>query len=186
LNEPPETKNNDPLTPLNQNFVTLEQLQNHYKLFITRIQQQISTLGGGGETKLKYLDDIVGIATNASAYDGKFLKYNHSIEKFEFVTVSGGGGGGEGTQGIQGIQGITGTGTQGIQGIQGITGTGTQGIQGIQGITGTGTQGIQGITGTGTQGIQGITGTGTQGIQGIQGIQGSSSSGGLIFSMIFG
>ena len=92
LNEPPDTKNSDPLTPLDQNFVTLDQLQQHYRLFINRIQQQISTIGGGGETRLKYLDDIVGIATNASAYDGKFLKYNHNIGKFEFVTVSGGGG----------------------------------------------------------------------------------------------
>lgn len=88
LNEPSDVKNSDPLTPLNQNFVTLDQLQNHYRLFINRIQQQLSTIGGGGETRLKYLDDIVGIATNASAYDGKFLKYNHSIGKFEFVTVS--------------------------------------------------------------------------------------------------
>jgi hypothetical protein len=28
-------------------------------LFINRVQQQLSTLGGGGETRLKYLDDIV-------------------------------------------------------------------------------------------------------------------------------
>ena len=88
LNEPPETKNSDPLTPLDQNFVTLDQLQNHYRLFINRIQQQLSTLGGSGETKLKYLDDIVGIATNASAYNGKFLKYNHSIGKFIFDDIA--------------------------------------------------------------------------------------------------
>lgn len=88
LNEPPETKNEDPLTPLNQNFVTLEQLQQHYRLFLNRIQQQLSTLGGGGETRLKYLDDIVGIATNPSAYDGKYLRYNNSIGKFEFSDVS--------------------------------------------------------------------------------------------------
>ena len=90
--EPSSTDNKDPLTPLDQNFVTLDQLQQHYKLFINRIQQQLATIGGGGETQLKYLDDIVGIATNASAYDGKFLKYNHSIQKFEFETVSGAGG----------------------------------------------------------------------------------------------
>jgi len=84
LNEPPNVKNGDPLTPLNQNFVTLDQLQQHYRLFLNRIQQQLSTLGGGGETQLKYLDDIVGIATNASAYDGKYLRYNHSSGKFEF------------------------------------------------------------------------------------------------------
>ena len=90
--EPPSTNNEDPLTPLDKNFVTLDQLQDHYRLFINRIQQQLSTIGGGGETRLKYLDDIVGIATNAGVYDGKFLKYDHSIGKFEFVTVSGGGG----------------------------------------------------------------------------------------------
>ena len=87
FNEPPDTKNSDPLTPLDQNFVTLDQLQKHYSLFINRIQQQLSTLGGGGETRLKYLDDIVGIATNASSYDGKYLKYNHSLGKFEFTDV---------------------------------------------------------------------------------------------------
>lgn len=88
LNEPPSTKNIDPLTPLDKNFVTLDQLQQHYRLFLNRIQQQLATLGGGGETRLKYLDDIVGIATNASSYDGKFLKYNHSLGKFEFDIVN--------------------------------------------------------------------------------------------------
>ena len=86
-----EAKTLDPLTPLNKTFVTLDQLQEHYRLFINRIQQQLSSLGGGGETQLKYLDDIVGIATNASAYDGMFLKYNHDLKKFEFDTVISGG-----------------------------------------------------------------------------------------------
>ena len=84
LNEPPEIKTADPLTPTDQKFVTLEQLQEHYRLFINRIQQQLSTIGGSGETRLKYLDDIVGIATNPSVYDGKYLKYNHGVGKFEF------------------------------------------------------------------------------------------------------
>jgi hypothetical protein len=66
LNEPPNTKNSDPLTPLDQNFVTLDQLQQHYRLFLNRIQQQLSTLGGGGETRFKYLDDVVGLATNSN------------------------------------------------------------------------------------------------------------------------
>ena len=86
------TKTEDPLTPLNQNFATLDDLQNHYKLFLSRIQQQISTLGGGGETRLKYLDDIVGIKTNPSVYDKKYLQYNHSIGKFEFTDPSDTGG----------------------------------------------------------------------------------------------
>jgi len=92
LNEPPEIKNEDPLTPINKNFVTLDQLKEHYRLFINRVQQQLATIGGGGETQLRYLDDIVGIATNPAAYNNRFLRYNHSIQKFEFVAVSGGGG----------------------------------------------------------------------------------------------
>ena len=88
LNEPPDTNNSDPLTPLDKNFVTLDQLQQHYRLFLNRIQQQMSTIGGGGETRLKYLDDIVGISTNSSSYDQKFLKYDHSIQKFIFSEVS--------------------------------------------------------------------------------------------------
>ena len=87
LSEPSGTKNSDPLTPLDKNFVTLDQLQEHYRLFINRIQQQLSTLGGGGETRLKYLDDIVGISTNASFYNGKFLKYDHPNGIFVFDDV---------------------------------------------------------------------------------------------------
>jgi len=58
LNEPPNTKNNDPLTPLDQNYVTLKDLQEHYRIFINRIQQQLSTLGGGGAVRLDDLDDV--------------------------------------------------------------------------------------------------------------------------------
>ena len=120
LNQPPETQTQDPLTPLDQQFVTADDLDAHYKLFINRIQEQIATIGGGGEVRLKWLDDIVGIATNASAYDGQFLKYDHSIEKFVFETVSGVGTGSQGIQGTTGSQGI-----QGIQGPSGVGGGGT-------------------------------------------------------------
>ena len=72
--DPPGTKNLDPLTPLNQNFVTLDQLQKHYKTFVERVQYQLASIGGGGETRLQYLDDIVGIATNLNAYDGMVLQ----------------------------------------------------------------------------------------------------------------
>jgi hypothetical protein len=93
LAEPSNTKvQQDPLTPLDQKFATLDDLQKHYSTFLSRIQQQLSTLGGGGETKLKYLDDIVGIATNPSVYDQKFLQYNHNIGKFEFVDPNDAGG----------------------------------------------------------------------------------------------
>jgi hypothetical protein len=93
LAEPSNIKvQQDPITPLDQKFATLDDLHKHYSTFLSRIQQQLSTLGGGGETKLKYLDDIVGIATNPSVYDQKFLQYNHNIGKFEFVDPNDAGG----------------------------------------------------------------------------------------------
>ena len=50
LSEPPDEKmGDDPLTPLDQKFATLDDLQKHYTKFLTRIQQQLSTVGGGGE-----------------------------------------------------------------------------------------------------------------------------------------
>jgi hypothetical protein len=69
LNEPPNVKNSDPLTPLDQNFVTLQQLNDHYQLFINRIQKQLSTLGGGGETQFKFLDDVVNFIFVGSKND---------------------------------------------------------------------------------------------------------------------
>ena len=82
---------NEPVTAdavSNTEFVTPDQLKDHYRLFLNRIEEQLSTVGGGGEVNLKYLDDVVGIATNASAYDDKFLKYNHTTGKFEFSTTT--------------------------------------------------------------------------------------------------
>lgn len=79
LNNEPQEKTPDPLTPLNQNYATLEDLQNHYKLFINRIQQQLSTLGGGGEVRLEFLDDIDRSSTKIN---GKYLKYDSSSGKW--------------------------------------------------------------------------------------------------------
>jgi len=72
-----------------KNPINIEQLKNHYQLLVGRLQEQLATIGGGGEVNLKYLDDVVGIATNPSVYDGKYLKYDHSIGKFVFEDVSG-------------------------------------------------------------------------------------------------
>ena len=88
LNILPQEKTPDPLTPLNQNFATLDDLQNHYRLFLNRIQQQLSTLGGGGETQLRYLDDVVGVATNPTFYNDKFLQWDSSSNKAEFVNIN--------------------------------------------------------------------------------------------------
>lgn len=91
LAEPSDVKQqNDPLTPLDQKFATLDDLQKHYKLFLSRIQQQLSTVGGGGETRLRYLDDVVGVATNSNFYDDKFLQWNSTTNKSEFVTINSG------------------------------------------------------------------------------------------------
>ena len=93
LAEPSNNKvQQDPLTPLDQKFATLEDLEKHYKLFLSRIQQQLSTIGGGGETRLRYLDDIVGIATNSGAYNNKFLQWNSTTNKAEFVDPNDVGG----------------------------------------------------------------------------------------------
>jgi hypothetical protein len=84
LNEPPKIKTSDPLTPLDQNFVTLSQLQEHYRIFINRIQQQLSTLGGGGAVRLDDLDDvdISGITENS------ILKYNTTTHKWVIGSLS--------------------------------------------------------------------------------------------------
>jgi len=80
LSEPSNVKiQRDPLTPLDQNFATLEDLQNHYKLFLNRIQQQLSTLGGGGETRLEFLDDVNRDSVKS---DHKFLRYDSPSGKW--------------------------------------------------------------------------------------------------------
>jgi len=48
LDEIASINNSDPLTPLDKKFVTFDQLAEHYRLFINRIQVQIATIGGGG------------------------------------------------------------------------------------------------------------------------------------------
>jgi hypothetical protein len=87
LNEPPSVKEKaggqtDPLTPLDQNFATLDDLSNHYRLFINRITTQLSTMGGGGEVNLRYLDDI----DRSSISDGKVLSYDAATNKFKFIS----------------------------------------------------------------------------------------------------
>ena len=76
--DPPNTKNPDPLTPLDQNFVTLDQLQKHYRVFVERVQYQLASIGGGGAGFIKDLDDvnISGITT------GSLLIYEASTQKW--------------------------------------------------------------------------------------------------------
>ena len=82
LNEPPSEKETaggqtDPLTPLDQKFATLDDLSKHYRLFISRIQTQLSTMGGGGAGFIKDLDDVTFDGTN-----GQLLIYNSTTSKW--------------------------------------------------------------------------------------------------------
>ena len=80
LAEPSDIKfQNDTLTPLNQKFATLDDLHKHYSTFLSRIQQQLSTLGGGGETRLEFLDDV---DRDSAKTDNYFLKYDATINKW--------------------------------------------------------------------------------------------------------
>jgi hypothetical protein len=89
LNEPPSTNNSDPLTPLDQNFVTLDQLQQHYKVFVNRVQQQMATVGGGGETRLEFLDDI---DRDTALINGRVLQYD-AVAGIWTGGIGGSGGG---------------------------------------------------------------------------------------------
>ena len=86
--EPPNVKNSDPLTPTDQKFVNLDDFQNHYRLFLNRIQRQLSTLGGGGAVLISDLDDV---ETSTAKVNGKFLKYNSTKGKWEGADAGGGG-----------------------------------------------------------------------------------------------
>jgi hypothetical protein len=66
LTSPSDEKNSDPLTPLNQEFVTQKDFQKHYTKIIERIQQQLSTVGGGGETRLSFMDMATTLVTTSS------------------------------------------------------------------------------------------------------------------------
>jgi hypothetical protein len=88
ISEPSNVKQqSDPLTPLNQNFATLEDLDKHYKLFLSRIQQQLSTLGGGGETNLTYMDVPITSVTSSS-YTIKPQDYYIGVNYAGAVTIT--------------------------------------------------------------------------------------------------
>ena len=78
----------DPLTPTDQKFATLDDLSKHYTLFVNRIQQQLSTVGGGGAGFVKDLSDV----DISGLEDEYILQYNASRKKWETVANSGGGG----------------------------------------------------------------------------------------------
>jgi hypothetical protein len=90
--DPSTNNSSDGLTPLDQKFATLDDLQNHYRLFINRIQQQIATIGGGGAGFIKDLDDVT---FNESTGENQLLIYNGSKWVGIASTALGGGSGGD-------------------------------------------------------------------------------------------
>jgi len=197
LNEPPETDNEDPLTPLDQNFVTQDDLKQHYTTFLNRIQQQLSTLGGGGAVRIQDMDDV---DLSTAKVNDKFLKYNSTSGKWEGADASGGGGSGtkgqkgeagsDGSDGSKGQKGAVGPGggdkgQKGEVGAQG-PGGGDKGQKGEVGNTGSagakGQKGEVGSTGSngsaGTKGQKGEVGsTGSNGSAGAKGQKGEVGSG---------
>ena len=77
----------DPL--LQAKVDTLSQLQSQQKLLIQRLQTQLATVGGGGETRLEFLDDV---DRDSVKVDGKYLQYQSSTGKFIGADASGGSG----------------------------------------------------------------------------------------------
>ena len=178
LNEPPETDNEDPLTPLDQNFVTQDDLKQHYTTFLNRIQQQLSTLGGGGAVRIQDMDDV---DLSTAKVNDKFLKYNSTSGKWEGADASGGGG--SGTKGQKGEAGSDGSdGSKGQKGAVGPGGgdKGQKGEVGAQG-PGGGDKGQKGEVGSGSAGAKGQKGevgsTGSNGSAGSKGQKGEVGSG---------
>ena len=78
LNEPNDEAQsvdgtNDPLTPLDKQFPNLKSLADHYRLFISRTQQQIATIGGGGAG---YINDLSDVEVGNTPTTGEVLIYN--------------------------------------------------------------------------------------------------------------
>ena len=97
LSEPSEVVKTD------QEFATLDDLQAHYRDFLGKIQQQLSTLGGGGETRLEFLDDV---DRDTAKVDGKFYNMIHLLES-SLVLMQVAGSGTEGQFLRHGGSGIT-------------------------------------------------------------------------------
>ena len=109
--DPSTNNSDDPLTPLYQKFVTLDQLQSHYRLFINRIQQQIATIGGGGIEDApndgqnyvrknrkwvvstggggKFADDSVGIHTTSNVGLGTTARSDSTLYVDGSATITG-------------------------------------------------------------------------------------------------
>ena len=69
---------------LNEDINTLEGLKKEFTKFKELVSQQLSSIGGGGSTKISNMDDV-----DVSAQQNGFaLKYNSSTDKFDFGEVA--------------------------------------------------------------------------------------------------
>jgi hypothetical protein len=74
----------DPLQPLDQKFVTFKEMNDHYGLFLQRIQQQMSSIGGSGEVNFRRLDDVTS-STMSPANNNWVLEYDSGTKKVQFT-----------------------------------------------------------------------------------------------------
>ena len=126
----------DPL--LSEKVATLEGLQKQQKLLLSRLQTQLGSLGGGGEVRLEFLDDV---DRDSVKVDGKYLQYQSSTGTFIGADASGGGGGDSDYASSAGI--ATFATTAGIATFATTAGVSTN----AQGLTGTPTIAVTNITG---------------------------------------
>ena len=63
---------------------TLEKLKKEFLSFRDTVSKQMGTIGGGGETQLKFLDDV----DTSSQQNGFALKFNSSTGKYDFGEVA--------------------------------------------------------------------------------------------------
>jgi hypothetical protein len=80
---------NDPLRKeTGEKFVTFKEMNDHYRLFLQRIQKQMSTIGGGGEVKFRNLDDV-NRSTLSPSNNNWVLEYNTDSKKVQFTNKIG-------------------------------------------------------------------------------------------------
>lgn len=80
---------NDPLRKEpGERFVTLKEMNDHYGLFLQRIQQQMSTIGGGGEVNFRNLDDVAR-STMTPNNDNWVLEYDATTKGVKFTNQLG-------------------------------------------------------------------------------------------------
>jgi hypothetical protein len=65
-------------------ITSLDELKKEFVRFKDVVTNQMSSIGGGGETQLKFLDDV----DNSAQQNGFALKYNSSTNKYDFGEVA--------------------------------------------------------------------------------------------------